>query len=180
MYQSQVRTLRESAVHFDGDTWIVRNLDFPCRRVWGAHASCAYAFSENLLFYFDGNEWIHVDLAAQGIPGDRADGDCDSTGTGWVVGTWETHSYMATGHGRRWRRDACGSWYLYRVCIDDGGVGFAAGGDGLRQRSPSRGLTGCVDVGVHPQAVWEHRVAAAQGFFNVTLRRGGRRSSRAP
>jgi hypothetical protein len=128
----------ESSVHIDGRCWDVRKLDCPCSLVWGAHASCVYALSRNIIFHFDGHEWVSVDLAAKGIPGDWADGDCDSTGTSWVVGTWETHSCMATGRGSRWERDGCGSWYLYRVCIDNGGVGFAVGGDGLWQLSGAR------------------------------------------
>jgi hypothetical protein len=127
----------DSSVHFDGDRWVMRELDAPCRKVWGAHASCVYALSWKMLLHFDGHEWVHVDLAAKGIPGDWADGDCDSTGTSWIVGCWETHSCMARGRGTRWKRDGCGSWYLYHVRIDDGGIGFAAGGDGLWQRSGS-------------------------------------------
>ena len=44
---------------------------------------------------------------------------------------------MATGCATRWIADGCGSWYLYKVYIGDGGVGFAVGGDGLWQRLPT-------------------------------------------
>jgi len=127
----------DSSVHFDGNRWVMRELDVPCTKVWGAHASCVYALTWKMFFHFDGHEWAHIDLAAKGVPGDWADGDCDSTGTSWVVGCWGTHSCMATGRGTRWKSDGCGSWYLYQVRIDDGGIGFAAGGDGLWQRSGS-------------------------------------------
>jgi hypothetical protein len=76
---------------------------------------------------------------------------------------------MAKGRGTRWERDGCGSWYLYKVCINDGGIGFAAGGDGLWQRSGSRwdrveayGR----DLGRLPIAVGTH----AGGAVVVTLR----------
>jgi hypothetical protein len=159
----------ESSVHFDGQSWVMRELDLPCSLVWGAHASCVYALSRDMLFHFDGDEWVHIDLAAKGIPGDWADGDCDSTGTSWVVGAWETHSCMARGRGTRWERDGCRSWYLYNVCIKDGGVGFAVGGDGLWQRSGSRWDQVEAygdDLGRFPIAVGTH----AGGAVVVTMR----------
>ena len=127
----------ESSVHFDKDGWVIRELTVPCSRVWGAHASCVYALCGQNLFHFDGHKWVDVDLEAMGIPGDWSDGDCDSAGTSWVVGCWETHSCMAKGRGTQWKQDGCGSWYLYRVHIGDDGIGFAAGGDGLWRRSRS-------------------------------------------
>jgi hypothetical protein len=159
----------ESSVHIDGRGWVVRKLDLPCNLVWGAHASCVYALSGEMLFHFDGREWVPIDLAAKGIRGDWADGDCDSTGTSWIAGTWETHSCMARGRGTRWKPDGCGSWYLYNVCIDDGGVGFAVGGDGLWQRSGSRWAQVEAygdDLGRLPIAVGTH----AGGAVVVTLR----------
>jgi hypothetical protein len=159
----------ESSVHFDGRGWVMRELDLPCSRVWGAQVSCVYALSRYKLFHFDGHEWVHIDLAAKGIPGDWEDGDCDSTGTSWIVGTWETHSCMAKGRGMDWKRDGCGSWYLYNVCIKDGGVGFAVGGDGLWKRSRSRWTRVEAygrDLGRLPIAVGTH----AGGAVVVTLR----------
>ena len=65
----------DSSVHFDGDGWVMRELDVPCSKVWGAHASCVYALSGKTLFHFNGHEWVHIDLAAAGIPGEWADGE---------------------------------------------------------------------------------------------------------
>jgi hypothetical protein len=122
-----------------------------------------------MLFYFDGNHWVRVNL--EGIPGDWWNGDCDTSGTSWIVGTWGTHSCMATGWGLQWVTDGCGSYYLYDVCIADDGVGFAVGGDGLWQLAPtgfwirvqaygrdlSRWAIGlAADLGVAVVVTWRH------------------------
>ena len=117
-------------------------------RVWGAGADCVYALGERThrerlrglpmssapvveqcLLYFDGRAWAEIDLTD--IPGFFADGACDASGYGWIVGTYATHSCMARGKGTVWESDGCGSFYLHRVHVDRGGRAYALGGDGL-------------------------------------------------
>jgi hypothetical protein len=122
------------AVHCAGGQWAVFRPPVQLNHVWGARSSCVYALGQDMLFYFGGGSWTHVDLPALGINGQWADGSCDSSGASWIVGTWGTHSCMAKGLGTEWKSDGCGSWYLYKVAIGENGHGFAAGGDGLWQR----------------------------------------------
>lgn len=139
-----------SSVHQEGDEW--RIIEAPARlvRVWGAHPRCVYALGERILgddvlgnleveatwvesglFFFDGEQWVAVDLTNAEINGMFAGGSCDSSGYGWIVGTYATHSCMARGRGTEWEPDMCGSWYLDDVEVQDGGVAYALGGDGL-------------------------------------------------
>jgi hypothetical protein len=130
---SSVMAVGESlSVLFDGNRWSTIGSGLKgSYRIWGAHPGCANALTDEGLFYFDGRSWGRLDLEAQGIRGHWADGDGDSGGKGWIVGTYETHSCMATGSGASWQEDGCGSWYLYLVYVADHGRAFAAGGDGL-------------------------------------------------
>ncbi len=119
------------SVLFDGE-WSTIGSGLPaCRRIWGANPGCVNALSDQGLSCFGGRSWERVDLDAQGIPGGWADGDVDSRGIGWIVGTNGTHSCMAMGSGRSWQKDGCGAGYLYLVHVPDDGHAFAAGGDGL-------------------------------------------------
>lgn len=127
------------SVLFDGDRW--SSVDSGLKgshRIWGAHPGCANALTDEGLFCFDGKSWERVDLEAQGVRGQWADGDSDSGGRGWIVGTHGTHSCLASGSGATWREDACGSWYLYLVHVADDGHAFAAGGDGLWRHDGTR------------------------------------------
>lgn len=90
-----------------------------------------YVLADRELAYFDGR-WHTVELAVAGLEGDWAAGDgvgADNV----IVGTNGTHSCMARGSGARWRRDGCGSWYLYQVRVAATRA-FALGGDGLWSR----------------------------------------------
>ncbi len=127
------------SVLFDGDRWSTMGSGLKgSYRIWGTHPGCANALTAHGLFYFDGTSWGRLDLEAQGIRGHWADGDSDSGGKGWIVGTHGTHSCMATGSGASWREDGCGSWYLYLVYVADDGHAFAAGGDGLWRHDGTR------------------------------------------
>jgi hypothetical protein len=141
------------SVLFDGYRWSTIGSGLKgSRRIWGAHPACANALTEQGLFYFDGQTWARVDL---GISGAWADGDCDSGGAGWIVGTHGSHSCMAAGSGTNWRADGCGSWYLYLVYVGEGGRAFAAGGDGLWRHDGTRwtGMDDHRDVSRLPLAV---------------------------
>lgn len=117
-------------VHVVGGRTEVREVPAACSQVWGPRWDCVYAIAGPRLMRFDGR-WRTVDLAGQGIEGAWADGACDASGLCWIVGTFGTHSCMATGMGDAWTTGGCGSWYLYRVAVDAAGTWFAAGGDGL-------------------------------------------------
>jgi hypothetical protein len=121
------------SVLFDGERWSTTESGLKrSHRIWGAHLGCANALTlAGQLFCFDGRWWEYVDLEGYGIDGTWADGDCDTSGRGWIVGTNGSHSCMATGSGLRWQRDGCGSWYLNRVYVAEDGRAFAAGGDGV-------------------------------------------------
>ena len=119
-------------VVFDGDNWsTIRSGLRGSRRIWGANPASANALADSGLCYFDGHKWGSVELAAQGIPGDWGDGDCDSSGAGWIVGTYGSHCCVAVGSGTSWQKDGCGSSYLHRIFVGESGRAFAAGGDGL-------------------------------------------------
>lgn len=146
----------ELSVLFDGSRWSTIESGIKrSRRIWGARVSSANAVADEGLFHFDGREWSRLDLKAHGIPGDWADGDCDSGGAGWIVGTNGTHSCMAAGSGSTWRPDSSGSWYLSLVYVADGSPAFAAGGDGLWRHDGGQwvGDSHHRDVSRHPLAL---------------------------
>ncbi len=92
------------SVLFDGHRWSTMDSGLKgSHRIWGASPACANALSDEGLFYFDGRCWKRVDLEAQGVRGQWADGDSDSGGKGWIVGSHGTHSCLATGAGATWR-----------------------------------------------------------------------------
>jgi len=119
------------AVHYNGGGWDVFHPPALLSHAWGAESGCVYALGQRMLFYFNGKSWTQIDLLALGIEGDWADGSCDSSGKSWTVGTWGSHSCMATGLRTEWKTHGCGSWYLYKVAVSEAGLAFAAGGDGL-------------------------------------------------
>lgn len=146
----------QQSVLFDCDRWSTIESGLAgSRRIWGAHPARVNALTGQGLFHFDGRDWARVDLKAQGISGCWEDGDCESCGAGWIVGTYGTHSCMAAGSGPSWREDGCGSWYLHLVYVGEGGHAFAAGGDGLWRHDGARwtGKDHARDVSRHPLAV---------------------------